>query len=60
MLNYVLVIFEQQLRGQLREIKELRRERVVKVVDVVLVQPFERFAPQVLGQILEMLHVEEG
>ena len=41
-LDDVLVVFEQQLRGQLREIEELCRERVVEMVDVVLVQPFKR------------------
>src|SRR5665254_14456 len=38
----VLVVFEQQLCGQLRQVEEMRRERVVEVVDVVLVEPFER------------------
>ena len=55
----VLVVFEQQLGGQLRQVEELRRERVVEVVDVVLVQPFQRLVAQVLGQLLEALDVEQ-
>ena len=37
--------------GQLRQVEELRRERVVEMVDVVLVQPFQRLVAQVLGQV---------
>ncbi|MCX5971858.1 MAG: hypothetical protein NTV14_10235 [Coprothermobacterota bacterium] len=29
-------------------------------MDVVLAQPFQRFAPQVLGQLLEVRDVEQG
>ena len=57
-LDDVLVVFEQQLRGQLRQVEELRRERVVEMVDVVLVQPFQLFVPQMLRQVLETLHIE--
>ena len=58
-LDDVLVVLQQQLGGQLRQVEELRRERVVEVVDVVLVQPFQRLVAQVLGQILEALDVEQ-
>ena len=58
-LDDVLVVFEQQLSGQLRQVEQLCRERVVEVVDVVLVQPFQVFVAQVLCQVLEKLHVEQ-
>ena len=58
-LDDVLVVFEQQLCGQLRQVEQLRRERVVEVVDVVLVQPFQLFVPQMLGQVLKTLDVEQ-
>ena len=58
-LDDVLVVLEQQLGRQLRQVEELGRERVVEVMDVVLVQPFQRLVAQVLGQILEALHVEQ-
>jgi hypothetical protein len=37
----VLVVFEQQLCWQLRQIEELRRQCMVKVVDVVLIETFQ-------------------
>jgi hypothetical protein len=37
----VLVVLEQQLRGQLGEVEELCHEDVVKMVDVVLVQSLQ-------------------
>jgi hypothetical protein len=42
-----------KLRGQLGEIEELRRERMVKVMDVVLIQAFQLFVAQVLRQLLK-------
>src|SRR5437867_3344171 len=59
MLDDGLVVLQQQLGGQLRQVEELRCERVVEVVDVVLVQPFQHLVTQVLGQILEAPDVEE-
>jgi hypothetical protein len=59
MLDDVLVVLQQQLGRQLRQVEELRRQRVVEVMDVVLVQTFQRFVAQVLGQVLEALHVEQ-
>ena len=58
-LDDVLVVFEQQLGGQLRQVEELRRERVMEMMDVVLVQPFQLLVAQMLGQLLEPLHVEQ-
>ena len=58
-LDDVLVVLEQQLGRQLRQVEELRGERVVEVMDVVLVQPFQRLVAQVLGQLLEALDVEQ-
>ena len=40
-LDDVLVVLQQQLGGQLRQVEQLGRERVVEVVDVVFVQPFQ-------------------
>ena len=55
----VLVVLQQQLGRQLRQVEELRRERVVEAMDVVLVQPLQRLVAQMLGQLLEALDVEE-
>ena len=38
----VLIILQQQLGGQLRQVEVMRRECVVEAVDVVLVHPFRR------------------
>jgi len=55
----VLVVLEQQLGGELRQVEELRRERMMKAVDIVLVQTFQRLFTQVLGQLLERFHGEQ-
>ena len=59
MLHDVLVVFEQQLSGQLCQVEELCSERVVKMVDVVLVQPFQLLVTQMLRQILKSLNIEK-
>src|SRR5208337_3011599 len=55
----VLVVLQQQLGGQLRQVEELRRESVMETVDVVLIQPFQRLITQMLCQLLEALDVEQ-
>ncbi|WP_396223175.1 hypothetical protein [Gemmatimonas sp.] len=59
MAHNVLVVPEQQIGVQLREVMEPGREREVEAVDVVFVQPFQGLVPQGLGQLLEALHLEE-
>ncbi|WP_197678311.1 MULTISPECIES: hypothetical protein [unclassified Rhizobium] len=59
MLDDVLVVFEQQLGRQLGEIEKLRRQRVMEVMDIVLVHTFQLFVAQMLRQLLEPLHVEQ-
>ena len=59
MLHDVLVVLQQQLGGQLGQIEELRRERVVEMMDVVLVQPFQLFVAQMLRQFLEAFDIEQ-
>ena len=53
MLDDVLVVLQQKLSGELRQVEEFYCKRVVKVVDVVLVQPFQSLVAQVLGQLFE-------
>ena len=49
MLDDVLVVLQQQLRGELNLVEEFYRKRMVEVVGVVLVQPFQSLVAQVLG-----------
>ena len=58
-LHDVLVVFEKQLRGQLCQIEELRGERMMKMMDVVLVQALHLFVAEVFRQLLKPLNVEE-
>ena len=49
MADDVLVVLQQKLSGELRQVEEFYCKRVVKVVGVVLVQPLQRLVAQVLG-----------
>ena len=60
MLHDVLVVFEQQLCGQICQIEELCSERMVEMVDIVFVQPFQFLITQMLRQILKPLHTKKG
>ena len=45
--------------GKLSQVEELCSERVVEMVDIVLVQPFQLLVTQMLGQFIEALHIEK-
>src|SRR5690606_33852986 len=57
-----LVVLQQQLIRQLGPLlhRQVQAERVMETVDVVLVQPLQRFVLQVLGQLVEALDAEQA
>src|SRR5690606_16388587 len=55
----VLVVFEKKFCRELREIEQLRCQRMVKPVNVVLIKPLERLGTQRLCQVLEALDIEK-
>jgi hypothetical protein len=59
MLDDILIVFEQKLRRQLFQVEQLRGERVVEVMNIVLVHPFELFIAKMLGELTKRLNAEE-
>ena len=55
----VLVVFQQQLGWQLRQVEQLRRQGVVEMMDIVLVHPFQLLIAQVLRKLFEPLDVKK-
>ena len=59
MAHDVLVVFEQQFRGQLRQVEQPGGEGMMEMVDLVFVHPFA-LVLQEFGQFLEAFGVEQG
>ena len=56
MANNILVVLQQQFSRKLIYIKMLRGQRMVKMVDIMLIKPLLRFVAQLIGQLLKPLH----